>query len=369
MECTCMRSRNRPEFFFFLLHSPGDRDFVLFRNVVRLFVHTPPLSCGGVRGAATLSLSVLFSRSGAVLEHRVLRRGRFRPVVFQVHPGRVLVGRGHHDDSRIRWHEVTKREQRTLHRNTTRQYYTYRRPITLNRSHNRLLPTTKLLLTTRPSPLALPPPHVDHDSETEQFGLYNVHTCTRTNRTILDGCRHRTKGRPRAENSEGIRVLRLLSLVCIGSIDDKWFGTHTAWNVYSRASIKRTCICLYGIYHHRHRCRRRLRRRELRLFFFSFFVYDFVHVNITIFVFGYFFFLLPLLLLFCCFSFVFFFQYVSHTVQMNFRCGAILERGVLRRSRLREFLLQVHPGRILVGCCYHDDCGLWWHDVWCTQFH
>lgn len=55
----------------------------------------------GVKGA-TLSLSVLFSRSGAVLEHRVLRRGGFRPVVFQVHPGRVLVGRGHHDDSRIR---------------------------------------------------------------------------------------------------------------------------------------------------------------------------------------------------------------------------------------------------------------------------
>lgn len=73
--------------------------------------HTSFLSKRKKNKGATLSLSVLFSRSGAVLEHRVLRRGGFRSVVFQVHPGRVLVGRGHHDDSRIRWHEVTNREQ------------------------------------------------------------------------------------------------------------------------------------------------------------------------------------------------------------------------------------------------------------------
>lgn len=77
-----------------------------------LFINTVIIVClrgrdAWCRGGATLSLSVLFSRSCAVLEHRVLRRGGFRPVVFQVHPGCVLVGRGHHDDSRIRWHEVT----------------------------------------------------------------------------------------------------------------------------------------------------------------------------------------------------------------------------------------------------------------------
>lgn len=54
---------------------------------------------------------------------------------------------------------------------------------------------------------------------------------------------------------------------------------------------------------------------------------------------------------------------------LHCRCGAILIGGILRGGRLREFVLQVHSGRVLVGRCHDDDRGLWWHDVWCTHFH
>lgn len=45
------------------------------------------------------------------------------------------------------------------------------------------------------------------------------------------------------------------------------------------------------------------------------------------------------------------------------RCRAVLVGRVLRRGRQREFLLQVHPGRVLVGRRHHDDRGLRRHDV------
>ncbi|XP_054012207.1 potassium voltage-gated channel protein Shaker isoform X9 [Hylaeus anthracinus] len=43
----------------------------------------------------------------------------------------------------------------------------------------------------------------------------------------------------------------------------------------------------------------------------------------------------------------------------DMRCGAILIGGILRGGRLREFVLQVHSGRVLVGRCHDDDRGLW----------
>lgn len=44
---------------------------------------------------------------------------------------------------------------------------------------------------------------------------------------------------------------------------------------------------------------------------------------------------------------------------LHYRCGAILIGGILRGGRLREFVLQVHSGRVLVGRCHDDDRGLW----------
>jgi len=44
---------------------------------------------------------------------------------------------------------------------------------------------------------------------------------------------------------------------------------------------------------------------------------------------------------------------------LHCRCGAILVSGILRGGRLREFILQVHSGRVLVGRCHDDDRGLW----------
>jgi len=44
---------------------------------------------------------------------------------------------------------------------------------------------------------------------------------------------------------------------------------------------------------------------------------------------------------------------------LHCRCGAILVGGILRGGRLREFVLQVHSGRVLVGRCHDDDRGLW----------
>lgn len=44
---------------------------------------------------------------------------------------------------------------------------------------------------------------------------------------------------------------------------------------------------------------------------------------------------------------------------LHCRCGAILIGGILRGGRLREFVLQVHSGRVLVGRCHDDDRGLW----------
>ncbi|XP_015180660.1 PREDICTED: potassium voltage-gated channel protein Shaker isoform X9 [Polistes dominula] len=43
----------------------------------------------------------------------------------------------------------------------------------------------------------------------------------------------------------------------------------------------------------------------------------------------------------------------------DMRCGAIFIGGILRGGRLREFILQVHSGRVLVGRCHDDDRGLW----------
>ncbi|KAK0079119.1 hypothetical protein PV325_001704 [Microctonus aethiopoides] len=48
----------------------------------------------------------------------------------------------------------------------------------------------------------------------------------------------------------------------------------------------------------------------------------------------------------------------------DMRCGAILLGGILRGGRLREFVLQVHSGCVLVGRCYDDDRGLWPVGVW-----
>lgn len=62
-------------------------------------------------------------------------------------------------------------------------------------------------------------------------------------------------------------------------------------------------------------------------------------------------------------------QILTHLCSFtSYRCGAFLECRLLRRSRLRELFLQVHSGRLLVGSCYDDYRGLWWHDVWCTHF-
>ncbi|XP_076287203.1 potassium voltage-gated channel protein Shaker isoform X5 [Lasioglossum baleicum] len=43
----------------------------------------------------------------------------------------------------------------------------------------------------------------------------------------------------------------------------------------------------------------------------------------------------------------------------DMRCGAILIGSILRGGRFREFVLQVHSGRVLVGRCHDDDRGLW----------
>jgi hypothetical protein len=42
-----------------------------------------------------------------------------------------------------------------------------------------------------------------------------------------------------------------------------------------------------------------------------------------------------------------------------FRRNSVLQRRLLRGSRFRVVLLQVHPGRFLVGRSYHDYGGLW----------
>ena len=44
---------------------------------------------------------------------------------------------------------------------------------------------------------------------------------------------------------------------------------------------------------------------------------------------------------------------------LSCRCGAILLSGILRGGWLREFVLQIHSGRVLVGRCHDDDRGLW----------
>ena len=56
------------------------------------------------------SLSVC-SRRGPLLEPRVFLRGRGRAVLLQVHPRRLLVGRGHDDHRRLRRHEVQYRTE------------------------------------------------------------------------------------------------------------------------------------------------------------------------------------------------------------------------------------------------------------------
>lgn len=47
------------------------------------------------------------------------------------------------------------------------------------------------------------------------------------------------------------------------------------------------------------------------------------------------------------------------------RCCTLLEHGVLRRGRFRAVLLQIDPGRLLVGSGHDDHCGLWRHEVQC----
>lgn len=62
-------------------------------------------------------------------------------------------------------------------------------------------------------------------------------------------------------------------------------------------------------------------------------------------------------------------RFFLFTSLLTFRCGALLECGLLRGGRIRKFLLQVYPWRVLVGRCNHDNSGIWGHDVWCTLFH
>ena len=52
--------------------------------------------------------SFFFSRRGIVLKHRLFRGGRLSALTLQVHPGRLLVGGGHHDHSGIRRHDVSQ---------------------------------------------------------------------------------------------------------------------------------------------------------------------------------------------------------------------------------------------------------------------
>lgn len=120
---------------------------------------------------------MLFSRSGAVLEHRVLRRGGFRSVVFQVHPGRVLVGRGHHDDSRIRWHEVTKCEQPGKTPTTTTTILYTHVPILLSKLRPLPLP---LCVTTQPSTKSLWP------TNTYRYIIDEQHIKTNTHKHIVE---------------------------------------------------------------------------------------------------------------------------------------------------------------------------------------
>ena len=59
-----------------------------------------------------------------------------------------------------------------------------------------------------------------------------------------------------------------------------------------------------------------------------------------------------------CFLFVSLFHH-----QCIARCNTILECRLLCRGGLGVFLLQIHPGRILVGCRDDDDSGLRGHEV------
>lgn len=59
--------------------------------------------------------------------------------------------------------------------------------------------------------------------------------------------------------------------------------------------------------------------------------------------------------------------FLSFSPMLSRRC-ALLIGCLFCGSRKRKFILQVHTRCILVGCGYHDYCGIWWHDVRFAQY-
>lgn len=57
------------------------------------------------------------------------------------------------------------------------------------------------------------------------------------------------------------------------------------------------------------------------------------------------------------------FHFTPLSLWIFYRSRSFLQYRLFRRNRKQSIIFQVNSFSILVGCCHHDHCRIWWHEV------